>query len=243
MVESGKQTRKGENNMNKRNTRALARMKRVKQFVLDHAIAPAIPALTAESTALGTVITALDAASVTQEGGAGAVTGAVDTRLDVAEELRLLMSSLAKAAKRLDKETHPDVAGKMRMGGIDSYAELWTRALLFKETLAPIKQAFVDLGAPADVDEELNALITALQTAGNRKSTGLDTQVGGTLDIQAKAREGIRCVQQIDAILTQVYRKDPVMLGQWMVAKRATPYATNTPSEPEQPAPAPGSGS
>ena len=228
--------------MNKRTTRALARMKRVKQFVLDHAVVPPILALTAESTALSAVITALDNASAAQDGGTGAVTSAVDSRLEVVAQLRLLMSSLAKAAKRLDTATHPDVAGKMRMSGIDSFAELLTRALLFQETLAPIKQAFVDLGAPADVDEELSDLITALQAAGNRKSTGLDTQVGGTLDVAAQISQGGRHVQQLDAIYTQLYRKNPVLLGQWMVAKRATPYATNAP-ESAQPAPAPGSGS
>src|SRR5215207_6749538 len=75
-----------------------------------------------------------------------------------------------ETSKRLDKATHPDVAGKMRMGGIDSFAELLTRALVFQETLAPIKQAFIDLGASADVDDELSDLITALRAAGNRKS-------------------------------------------------------------------------
>jgi hypothetical protein len=162
--------------MNKRNTRRLNAMKRVKQYVLDHVIVPAIPALTAESTALSAVITALDAASVAQDGGTGGVTGAVDERLAVAAELRSLMSSLAKAAKRLDKETYPDVATKMRMSGAGSFAQLNTRALLFKETLAPIKQKFVDLGASADVDEELDDLITALNGPDHRAECSRGSQ-------------------------------------------------------------------
>ena len=145
------------------------------------------------------------------------------------------MSSLAKAAKRLNPGAYSDVAGKMRMAGINSFAKLLTRALVFKETLAPNKQAFIALGAPANVDEELDDLITALQTAGDRKRAGLDTQIGGTLSIDAIAREGIQHVQQLDAIFTQLYRKDPVMLAQWNVAKRATPYAKGTASQTPDP--------
>jgi hypothetical protein len=45
-------------------------------------------------------------------------------------------------------------------------------------------------------------------------------------------------VRELDAIFTQVYRKDPVQLGQWKIAKRVTPYGS---AEPAQ-APDPGSG-
>ncbi len=229
--------------MKKYYVRNFARMKRVKKHCDDHATVPPNAAITAEATALGTAITAVETAAVAQDGGAGAVTSAVDSRLQTETELRQLMSSLAKAGRRLDKETYPDVAGKLRMEGINSFAKLLTRALVFKETVTTAKAAFVALGAPADVDEELNALITALQGAGEQKTSSLGTQIGGTLGIAAKIREGIDHMRELDAIFTQLYRKDPVMLAQWKIANRATPYATEPVGPTLDPVPGDGSGS
>ena len=221
--------------MNNQIIRKHARMKRVKQYVLDYALTPPVLAVTTEATALDSVITALEAAGVTQDGGFGAVTGAIDSRLAVVSDLRGLMSSLAKAARSLDKVTYPDVAAKMRMGGINSFAQLLTRALLFKETLAPIKQVFVNLGAPADVEQELDGYINALRNAGNSKLAGLDTQVGGTLSLDALARQGTYHVNQLDTMFTQIFRKDPVALGQLQIAKRATPYPASAPAQTPPP--------
>jgi hypothetical protein len=212
-----------------------ARMKRVKQHIQTNPINPPNLAVTAEATGLNTVITELEAAGVAQDGGFGAVSGAVDSRLAAIKDLRLLMSSLAKAARSLDKATYPDVAAKMRMGGINSFAQLETRALLFKETLAPIKQVFIDRGAPADVEEEIDGYIATMRGAGDSKLVGLDTQVGGTLSLEALARRGTRHIQQLDAMLTQIYRKDPVMLGLWRIAQRATPYSTSSAPTPTPP--------
>jgi hypothetical protein len=226
--------------MNKYSVRTQARMKRVKQFCADRLAEAPNPAVTDGATALDTVITDLQAAGVRQIGGNGSTASAVHHRHGVVNDLRRLMASLAKAAKRLDPDTYPDVAGIMRMrGAYDSFPKLLTRALLFQETLTPIKAAFVALGAPADVDVELGDLITALQGEGTRKITGVDTQVNGTFSIKAKVREGVRCMQQLDAIFTQLYRKDPVLLAEWKVTNRATPYARAATAAP---APDPGSG-
>lgn len=217
--------------MNKLQTRTKGRVIRVCQFCGDHAD----PATATEAAALEVVKTALETAGSTQDGGNGSVTSAVGGRKVEAKQLRTLMLSLAKAARRLDPIAHPDVAGKMRMHNTDSYAKLLTRAHVFKDTLAPIKAEFVTLGAPADVDQELDDLITAVEAAGDRKYTGLDTQVGGTFSIEVKAREAIRIMQKLDAIFTQLYRKNPVLLGQWKVANRATPYSTGVEAAPAAP--------
>lgn len=228
--------------MDNYSTRSQARMKRVKKFADDRVAEAPNPAITDGATALGAVITDLENAAVRQIGGNGSAASAVGNRHVVVKDLRLLMVSLSKTAKRLDRVAYPEVAGKMRLHrAFDSFAKTLTGALLFKETLTPIKAAFVALGAPADVDVELAALITALQGEGNRKITGVDTQIHGTFSIRAKVREGIQAMRNLDAIFTQLYRKDPVMLAEWKVANRATPYASATAAAPA-PAPDPGSG-
>jgi hypothetical protein len=39
----------------------------------------------------------------------------------------------------------------------------------------------------------------------------LDGQIGGTANIEAKGREGIDHLRELDAIFTQLYRKSPVV--------------------------------
>lgn len=107
-----------------------------------------------------------------------------------------------------------------------SLLKLLTDALIFKETVTPIKAAFVALGSPAGVDVELGDLITSLQGEGTRKIAGVDTQVNGTFAIKAKVREGIQHMRDLDAIFTQLYRKVPVLLAEWKAANRAMPYST-----------------
>lgn len=214
--------------MDKYSIRSQTRMKRVKRFCDDRIAEAPNPAISDGATTLGTVVTDLENAAVRQIGGNGSFTSAVDNRHVVVNDLRRLMSSLAKAARRLDRDLYPEVAGKLRMqGALDSYPKLLTRALLFKETVTPIKAAFVALGAPADVDVELGNLITALEGEGDRRTTGVGTQVHGTFSIRAKVREGIQAMRNLDALFTQLYRKDPVMLAEWKVANRATPYASS----------------
>ena len=229
--------------MNDRNARKFLAMKRVKQHVADNPLTPPNLAVTAEATALSTVITAVDTAASTQDSGAGAISGAVDSRLAGVQELRTLMRSLAKAARTLDATTHPDVAAKMRMSGTNSFGTLLTRAHVFKETLEPIAQAFTDLGAPATVVDELDDLIATVEAAGNRKFTGLDTRATGTVNIEAKVRLGMEHVRKLDAIFTQVYRKDPEKLALWQIAKRVTPYATGDESPTTPPDTGSGTGS
>jgi hypothetical protein len=209
-----------DNNMTNRNKREVEMMKRVKQFVADHALVPPNAAATAEAAAIATAIDDVEGQAENQEAGSGTVSGAVDQRLLVVDELLNLMSSLSKAAKTLDTATYPDVATKMRMGGITSFAGLMTRAMLFHSTLLPIEAVFVALGAEPTVAADLQAMIDELQSAGNLKFTGLDTQVGGTFGLSVKTREGLKHVAKLDAILCQVYRKNPVLLAQWKTVRR-----------------------
>lgn len=211
---------KKNNHMNNYEMREIAKVRRVKQHILDHPITPAIPALTAESTAVSTSLTQIDALAESQAGGFGAVTGAVDHRLMVVDNLLNLMRSLSKAAKVLDKDDHPDVAAKMRIGQNVSFEKLLVKANLFHSTLQPIEAEFIALGASATVAADLQALITAAQGAWDQKLTGLDTQIGGTAGLKQGMKAALKRVRKLDAILSQLYRANPVLLAQWKAARR-----------------------
>jgi hypothetical protein len=211
--------------------RELAKLRCVKQFGEDHALTPENPAATAEYTAVGNAITYLETQEQNQESGKGTAAGAVDQRLAVVDDLLMLMRSLSKAAKVLDRATHPDVATKMRMSGIDSFEQLLARANVFHSTVQPIEAEFIALGAAATVTADLQAKITALQSAGNLKSTGLDTQIGGTAGLKFGMRAALKHVRKLDAILCQAYLNDGVLLAQWKAASRTerAPKAAETP--------------
>jgi hypothetical protein len=219
--------------------REINKLRRIRQFGEDHPLTPANAQATAEYTAIDTSITDLEAQEQIQESGEGTMAGAVDQRLAVADDLMKLMSSLAKAAKILDKATHPDVATKMRMSGIDSFEQLLARANVFHSTLQPIEAEFVALGAAATVAADLQAKITALQTAGNLKSTGLDTQIGGTAGLKFGVRAALKHARKLDAILCQAYLNNGVLLAQWKAAKRTERPPLKAPA----PAPPPPEGS
>ena len=68
-------------------------MKRIKQFVVDHALTPPNAAATAEATAIDTAIVDIEARAEAQASGTGTISGAVDQRLLVVEELLNLMGS------------------------------------------------------------------------------------------------------------------------------------------------------
>src|SRR5688572_8617844 len=198
--------------------REIAKLRRVRQFGEDHPYANA--EATAEYTAIGMAITNLETMEENQVSGGGTVSGAVDQRLAVVDDLLKLMSSLAKVAKVLDAVTHPDVATKMRMRDIKSFEQLLTRANVFHSTLQPIEAEFIALGASATVAADLQAKITALQGAGNLKRTGLDTQIGGTAGLKFGVRAALKRVRKLDAILCQAYLRDGVLLAQWKAASR-----------------------
>ena len=218
--------------------RELAKMRRSKQHILDNPITPAMPVLTTEATALTTSITDIEGLAESQAAGFGTVSGAVDQRLAVVDDLLALMRSLSKAAKVLDKDAHPDVAAKMRMGRYGGFEKLLVQANLFHSTLQPIEAEFIALGASATVAADLQALITAVEGVGNLKLTGLDTQIGGTTGLKLAVRKGLKHVRKIDAILCQVYRNDPVMLAQWKAASRTE----RAPKAADQPVETPGGG-
>ena len=215
------------------------------QFGEDHPQEPENPAAAAEYAAIAAGVSQLDDLGESQEVGKGTFSGAIDQRHILVDNLLSLMRSLSKAAKTLDKTVYPDVATKMQMGGIANLQQLMQRASVFHSTLTPIVAQFTAMGASATVGADLQAMITAVQTAINLKSTGRDMRLGGTTGLGVVARATMKRVRKLDAILSQVYRTNPILLAQWKAARRVQRAPVTEPAPEESPAatPAPPSGS
>jgi hypothetical protein len=206
----------------KKSTRIqLNSMKRSKQFVLVNTITPAHPLVTTASTGLGESITRIETLAGTRNEGTGQYHGASEERQALKRDLQVAVSSLSQVSKTLDKTTHPDVAAQLKVGRHgNSYQSLLDFARAVVAVVEPIEEVFVAHGAAATVVEDLEAKIAALDTATNRKTTGLDSQVGKTAAIEAEARIGMSHQRKLDAILSQLYKDNVELYTAWKAAKR-----------------------
>jgi hypothetical protein len=211
-------------------------MKRSRQFVLVNTITPANPLVTAASTGLGDSITRIETLAGTRNEGTGKYHGASEERQAAKRDLQSAVSSLSQVSKTLDKTTHPDVAAQLKVGKHgNSYQGLLDFARAVVAVVEPIKAVFVAHGAAETVVDDLEAKIAALEAATNRKTTGLDSQVGKTAAIEAEARIGMSHLRKLDAILSQLYKKDVELYTAWKAAKRQQQSIPD--EEEETPAP------
>ena len=215
-------------------------MKGAKQFVLDHTITPAIPALTAAATGLGNSITTIDALDSGWDQGKGTFLGAVEERRLAKTKLRKALSALSLVSKTVDKVAYPDLAAQLKMGNHkNNYQGVLAFGRAAVTIIEPVKQVFIDHGAATTVVEDLEALITALEAAGNRKATGAGSRTGKTAALRAEARIGMSYVRKLDGIFSQVYKDNVELYTAWKAAKRQQQPM----DDDEETVPAPGTGS
>jgi hypothetical protein len=204
--------------------------------VLDHVITPANAVVTATATALGTSITAIETLDSGWDQGDTASRGAAGERKLAKRQLRAALSALSLVSKSLDKTLYPDVAEHLKMS---NHRKTYQGTLTFGRAavaiVEPMKQVFIDHGSPATVVEDLEGLITALEAAGNRKTSGLDSRIGKTAALKAEARKGMLLVRTLDGIFSQLYKNNVELYAAWKAAKR---LQQTLPSE-EESAPAP----
>jgi hypothetical protein len=219
-----KQTDKQTNNrntntMNANTNRKLDMMKRVKRFILENPITPAIPRLTAAANEVTNVITALETAAQNQVAGSGQSEGGVDVRAIKARELREYLKNVGRTARALEKD-HPGISPTFRLPRSGSYPALIAQARAIIAAATPLEPDFVDAGLPATFLTELQALLTAFEDATSQKHEGGITQVLGTAGLKAKATLGVKAATRLDAYVRNHFRNNPEMLAAWGHARR-----------------------
>jgi hypothetical protein len=193
---------------------------RVVDFGADHPLTTPIAAVTTLLTELDNIVTALGAYADDQDIGRGEFRAGTAYRRMVADQLRTQMRPINRIARALKPAQYPGVREQFRMPVGGSYPKLIARAEAFVSAIAPIKQAFVDRGMPADFDTALGAKKAELVAATGLKNQGHATQMSGTAGLLSKSREGVDILQELDAILSYQYRNDPALLAAWKGACR-----------------------
>ena len=218
-------------------------LKRVIRFILDYPITPALPRATAAQAEVVTIITALEAADQKQTGGENHAAGGVDLRKTYSRDLRTFLKEVNRTARTLEPE-HPGIRPKFRLPASGSYPALTAAAKSIIEAATPLSVAFEGAGMPATFLTDLQALLTAFETATAQKQDGGITRVMSTAALKAKASLGIIAANKLGACVRNHYRLQPDMIAAWNHARHIARPARNAASTTPPPPPPPsGSGS
>jgi hypothetical protein len=192
-------------------------------------LTPPIARYTALQTAMSGVVTALRTNGTSQVGGNAQFRSGITTRRQAADELLTHMRAINLIARSLPRLEFPGVRQLFRMPHSNGYAAIISTGQSFVEKVGPIKATFVERGLPADFDEQLSEALDNVLGANTDRATGKAVQVGGTAGLEAKAREGMAILHEMDSILSFQYRNDPVLLAGW----KSTCHVERNPVHPK----------
>jgi hypothetical protein len=163
-----------------------------------------------------TIIDRMNASHTEQVFGRGTFLSGTDARAHIAGELYELLVSIRKTARVLKRSEYPGIAEQCRLPKSESYAALRATALAVAQAIEPVLAAFVEREYPADLIEQISALVVALDDATGRKSEGLNGQVAATAGIKHYAEQATIVVAELDAIISKKLAKtDPTLLAVW----------------------------
>ena len=157
-----------------------------------------------------------------------------ETRTDLTEE----MEAVSDTARAMSLDT-PGLEDKFRMPrGRPTDVELLSVARAFAADALPLKDEFIRYGLPADFLARLNAAIAAFEQAIDKQQTSRRSQVASTAGLPEAVERGVNKVRQLNAVVRNTFRDDPVKLAEWESASH-TQRAPQTPDSatPQQPTP------
>lgn len=214
---------------------------RVRNFCTAHTTDFAANSLAAQLiAALVALITTLDGLIAEQVSGRGAAREGSSTRGAARAALRDSMEAISRTARTLAL-TIPGLDEKFRVPQASNDQKLIAAARGFARDAAPHAAQFIAHELPADFIEELNEDIAALQSAIDHHTDGVGDHVGARAGIDRLVDEASQMVRQLDTIIRNKYRNDPVVLAEWASASHTERDPKRKPAAPTPPAPPPNS--
>jgi hypothetical protein len=224
--------------MQQRENQEVNMFKRIKRYVLENAITPPLPSVTALATKIDAGIEAYENAAGLQFGGSGESSGGVNTRREQYQALRDYLKDLARVGRSLDRATHPGLAETFVLPRTGNYPLLLAAADAMVAKATPLETEFVAHGMPATFLADIAALVTAFSAGTDSKIDGHQTQVEATSALRNSAAAAMDAAIKLDAIIRAHFRDNPVKLDGWASARHV---ARPGESEGEEVTP-PGSG-
>jgi hypothetical protein len=183
----------------------------------------------AQVTILAEVIGTLDGQSALHASSMSSVRQNATEKETARSELRAEMKAINVSARVREREI-PGFADKFRMPKPCSDQKLITIARAFAADAAAQAAEFAKSDMPADFVDTLNAKIEALEDAIERKNVNAEAQVAARTTIKEALKRGMRAVSELDAIVRNKFRGDPVVLAEWEHAGRIAPAKRKAPA-------------
>ena len=175
-----------------------------------------LPSAVANFVIVRATIAALEADSAAQvSGGTGR---AVEQKSVIRAAIRRKMVRLARTARALNIDD-PGFQRLFRVPDNDNDQLLLAAAREFVDGARQYATEFASLGIPATLADELDADITAMETAMSAKASGQMETVGATAGIDEQIEDGMKSEKILDSIMKNVYFDNPVKLAEWATSR------------------------
>ncbi|HKQ51242.1 MAG TPA: hypothetical protein VJT74_02665 [Pyrinomonadaceae bacterium] len=206
--------------MNDSQTKSSEMFRRVQGFGSEHAADFPASSLGGEKfAALGGVIDELEEQGTAQASGGSAAKTSTGAKRAARAELKRQMAAISETARALEF-ARPGVAASFRLPNVKTDQALLNAARANAEAATPLKQEFIRHELPATFLEDLNAAVDAFETALNSQNQSTGKRVTATAAIEAVIERGRQLVRELDAIVSNKYRRDTATLAAWESASR-----------------------
>jgi hypothetical protein len=206
--------------MNNKNTRRLEAFLRGQEF--GHLQAARIPAgsFAAELFArLTQIITDIQAAADRQSSSRRAAQQGTTSKASISAELLMHLRAIARTARVMALMT-PGLEDRFRFPRNARGQALMSTARTFATAAEPMKAEFIRRGLPADFLDKLKAAIAAYEQALTQQTQGAEERVAATAALDDLVNEGLRTMQELDAVMLNMFALDAATLAQWQSASR-----------------------
>jgi len=189
----------------------------------------------AQFAVISGVATAMEGLGVTKLSGTQEFRGGTDAKAVAAGYLREEMRAIRDTAQAISEaEGLPEFDDQFRMPRSSSYEVLLMTARAFLRDATASEALFLEFQLKPTFLADLDADITALETADDEQDAGLSQQVGGTAELSAQVTLGLAARKQLLPMVKNKFAGQPGLLAEWATATRIV--RPDRPPEPPQPA-------
>jgi hypothetical protein len=182
--------------------------------------------------------------AVTQTSGLGAtqVSGGEQTHSAVLAKvagrfhLHDDMIGITNAAHSLLLLGNSGIAGKFLMPHNNGDQALLNSARAFASDAVAFSALFTSTGLPATFITQLNADITAFETAVTAKGSAMGTEVGATGGLENAAHQAAVALHVLGTVVKNTYKNNPAKLAEWATASHVEKHTAVPRAKPAAPA-------
>jgi hypothetical protein len=184
------------------------------------------------------LVTELDGLGEVQSSASGAARAGTQAKKVARKSLVQKLRAVRDTSKAMETEK-PGVSDNFKLPTTNGDEALINAARAFVTTASPFKADFLLREMPANFLDDLGAAIDQFESASNTQNLSKGNRVGVTAGIKSALSRANRLKKELNPIVRNKYRNDPVMLAAWKSAsrvehppQRAQPPAPPTPTPP-----------